>query len=425
MEFQSVPDFRLDDDAFEYQGRRYPYRDVVSIEFWAGVTKRSINFVPAGTSYDARLKVYLETGDSFGIKPARGWFGNLKEEGFEALQRVNSALSFMTFNFRVERYEKQLRDRGAFHMDGFAFHGDGNLSRNGKVIANLRDKSHHLLISPFEVTLSKKEKSLAEKLKLAWGGESVIDIGKDRDCFIYLMNRLFRISWTTERIPEKRVDTKKIYYDAVVRLGAWLSMADGNTDPSELAQLKRFFRIDADTFPEAAAVFNEQLRSPKSPQLILRPFIAAFREADEIRQSLYVGLLSVALADGVFHPGEKRALGILGGLLGFRTGDLVRIYAAVNLDYAEMFDGGGRKAGKGEGPGAGPAPTPLRIRHLRVLGLGGDATEAEIRAGYRKLVKKYHPDALRSQGLPEDEMGHAKRILGQVMESYEWLMKSG
>ena len=73
-------------------------------------------FVPAGTSYDARLKVYPETGGPFEIKPARGWFGNLKEEGFEALQRVNSALSSMTFDFRVERYEKQLRDRGAFHM---------------------------------------------------------------------------------------------------------------------------------------------------------------------------------------------------------------------------------------------------------------------------------------------------------------------
>lgn len=424
MEFSSVPDLRLDDDFFEYGGRKYRYSEIVSIEFGAVVTKHSINFVPAGKSFDAKLTVFPKFGNEFEIKPKKGWFGGLKEAAFSELQRVNAAISFMTFNYRVEAYEKQLKDSNLFRMGGYEFHKNGNLSKSGLFITNLKDGSHSFLLGAFNVTISKKKKSVTEKIKASWSGESNIYIGKDRDCFIYLMSAIYGLRWSSEAVPKKRIDNRRVYYESVVRLGAWLSSVDGNADPQELEQLKRYFKLEKNTFPDAAKIFNEQLKSPKRLKEILDLFNSVFRDATELKQSLYIGLLSVALADGVFHPAEKRAMDELGTLLGLNKEDLVRLYAALGLDFAGMSSAGKSNSGSTESARAGRSDQSLRRRHLSVLGLNEDASESEIRNVYKNLVKKYHPDVLRSQGLPESEMKHAQKILSQVIESYEWLDNS-
>jgi len=210
----------------------------------------------------------------------------------------------------------------------------------------------------------------------------------------------------------------------VVRLGAWLSAVDGNADPKELQELKRFFQLEQSTFPAASKIFNEQLKSPRPLRDILIAFNSAFRDATELKQSLYIGLLSVALADGVFHPAEKRAMDELGMLLHLGREDLVRLYATLGLDFVSMSSSNKTYSEAKENAQAGRRDLPLRNRHLRVFGLNEGASESEIRNRYRNLVKKYHPDVLRSQGLPESEMKHSQKILTQVMESYEWLVKS-
>lgn len=424
MEFDLVPDLRLDDYFFEYSGRSYQYSEIISIEFGAVITKHSVNFIPAGKSFDAKLTIFPKSGKEFQIKPTKGWFGKLKESAFSELQKVNAALSFMTFNHRVEGYETQLKQSNFFRMGGYEFHKNGNLSKSGRYITNLKDGSHSFLLGAFDVTISKKNKSVAEKLKASWSGESTIYIGKDRDCFIYLLSEVYGLRWNTETVPKKRIDTKRVYYETVTRLGAWLSAIDGNADPKELGELKRYFQIDQTTFPTAAEIFNEQLKYPKALREIIGPFNTAFKDAEELKQSLYIGLLSVALADGVFHSAEKRAMDELGAILGLGREDLVRLYATLGLDFTKMSGSSRTYSDSAKDTSPGSGGDTLRKHHLRVLGLSENATESEIKTSFRSLVKKYHPDILRSQGLPESEMKHAQKILAQVMESYEWLVKS-
>ena len=134
-----------------------------------------------------------------------------------------------------------------------------------------------------------------------------------------------------------------------------------------------------------------------------------------------MGLLSVALADGIFHPKEKNALKQLSHLLGFDLPRLTRIYASLGLNYKQEFSEDFKEA-RSRGPStATSSNASIREQHLEVLGLSPSATIEEIRLTYTKLVKKYHPDVLRSKGLPENEMIHAQTILRKVMESYEYL----
>ena len=423
MEFPSIPELKLDDEFFQYKDKIVKYEDVSSIDFGASVTKHRVNLVPAGTTYEAKLTVSIANGQPFEIKPKKGFFGGLKEAGFNELQRVNAALSYMSFNYRLELYENDLAKTGMFKMDGYEFHKNGDLSKNSKFITNLKDGSHNFLLGAFTVTISKKRKSLGERLKASWSGESTIYIGSDRDCFIYLLKDLYGLFWSTEQIPEKRIDRRKIYYETVLRLGAWLSAVDGQTDPRELEQLKNFFKIEEGTIHNAALIYNEQLMRPKSLSFILKPFISEFRDAEEVKETIYVGMVSVAFSDGIFHPLEKKALQELSSIFNFNYQRLERIFSSFGLDYDAEFRSKASNSKEQENDGSTKNYNSLRARHLSVLELEPSATDEDIRAKYKDLVKRYHPDVLRSKGLPENEMQHAQQLLRQVMASYDWLLK--
>ena len=56
-----------------------------------------------------------------------------------------------------------------------------------------------------------------------------------------------------------------------------------------------------------------------------------------------------------------------------------------------------------------------------ILGIKEDASEAEIKAAYKAMVKKYHPD--RYQDNPLSDLAEEK--LREVNEAYDYLMKFG
>ena len=58
------------------------------------------------------------------------------------------------------------------------------------------------------------------------------------------------------------------------------------------------------------------------------------------------------------------------------------------------------------------------------LGLEVDATAAEIKKAYRKLVSQYHPDKLVSQGLPEEMMEMSKKRVREINAAYDKIKAS-
>lgn len=82
-------------------------------------------------------------------------------------------------------------------------------------------------------------------------------------------------------------------------------------------------------------------------------------------------------------------------------------------------DGVGRK--RAEPPSAEDGIAARRRACLKVLGLDDDATEDEIKAAFKNLAKKYHPD--RASGEAAKKKAHSKFV--QVSAAYEWLIKNG
>lgn len=74
-----------------------------------------------------------------------------------------------------------------------------------------------------------------------------------------------------------------------------------------------------------------------------------------------------------------------------------------------------------------PPPFPPSIampsspQHLATLGLGPEAKWDTVRATYRQLARKHHPDFMRGSGANEVAVKQAEETLKNINEAYGWL----
>jgi hypothetical protein len=81
---------------------------------------------------------------------------------------------------------------------------------------------------------------------------------------------------------------------------------------------------------------------------------------------------------------------------------------------------------------AAPVADQLQQRHAAldartahaILGLASGAGPAEIRAAYRTLALKYHPDRFASAGLPREMADYAAAMFARVNAAHRLLMNS-
>lgn len=94
--------------------------------------------------------------------------------------------------------------------------------------------------------------------------------------------------------------------------------------------------------------------------------------------------------------------------------------AVANPPWVESGFEGGKARAKAPPPPQGPSvedEQKVRERHLRALGLDEDADEDEVKAAYREMVKKYHPDKASS----EVEKARFNKKFLKIQAAWEYL----
>ncbi len=213
---------------------------------------------------------------------------------------------------------------------------------------------------------------------------------------------------------QERVQTA--FFTATFSVMGHVAKADGRVSPDEIRlaeQVMAQMRLDGAMRKAAQALFREG----KSPDFDLDAVLDQFRRECHRRRHLVVSFLEIqlaaALADGSIAPGERRVLEYIATRLGVSPAELTQLEALV----AGLHGGGGGQARR-------PATEDELAAAYRMLGVTPEASDAEVKKAYRRLMNQHHPDKLVAKGLPEEMIRVATERTQQIKAAYERIRKA-
>lgn len=180
---------------------------------------------------------------------------------------------------------------------------------------------------------------------------------------------------------------------AVIVLGAKMAKADGRVTRDEVAAFKEVFHVPPDELKNVGRLFNQARKDASGFEPYARQIGRMFQDNPAVLEELLDGLFHIARADGRVTEQELAYLERIAAIFGFNAVDWDRIRAG-NL-----------------GPEAGDP--------FEILGMSRSASDDEIKAGYRRLVRENHPDRLVAQGMPSEFVELANEKLATINAAYD------
>jgi len=189
-------------------------------------------------------------------------------------------------------------------------------------------------------------------------------------------------------------EQRNSFFVSLLVLSSAIIKADGRTHPKELDCVRNFFRTN---FGEQAATEAMQILDRLNSQQV-----NIYQVGDQIasnmnysqRLQLFHYLVQIATSDGEFAASEKSILEAIGTVIRLNKGDTDSVIA--------MFYKGDTSA-------------------YTVLEISPSATDDEVRAAYRRMAMKNHPDRVATLG-PEVQKAAAEKFR-QVHDAYETIKK--
>ena len=179
----------------------------------------------------------------------------------------------------------------------------------------------------------------------------------------------------------------------VIVLGAKMAKADGRVTRDEVDAFKQVFHVPLDELKNVGRLFNQARKDVRGFEPYANQIGRMFRDNPAVLEELLDGLFHIARADGKVTEQELQYLERIAEIFGFNAHDWDRI-----------------KAGN-----MGPdASDPYQI-----LGVNRNASDDEIKAAHRKLVRENHPDRLVSQGMPPEFIELANEKLATMNAAYD------
>lgn len=219
-------------------------------------------------------------------------------------------------------------------------------------------------------------------------------LGSAYDGYIERSGQKTDVETTRRRSTYSATEQRNSFLVSLLVLSAAVIKADGKTLQSELDYVKDFVRrnFGEDAVPEAMRML-EQLTRQEVNIYSVGPQIAQYMNYSQ-RLQLFHYLVQIAMADGHFDKKEKGVLEAIGATIGLGQADyesvIAMFYKETNAAYT-------------------------------VLEISASATDDEVRAAYRKMAMKNHPDKVATLG-PDVQKAAAEKFR-QVQEAYETIKR--
>lgn len=234
------------------------------------------------------------------------------------------------------------------------------------------------------------------------------------------------------RRAEEAKSEEKRFLRCLFSMLAKLAKADGRIDAEEVKMAEKVF----DRFGFAlrrrrfcSNTFNSAKDNSRTIYWYAEQFGNQVSDV-EICIFVYELLWDVACADGWLHPAEKEMLRNICGHL-----HIPNTYFDINYRRRKgsFVEGDKRNARRGFQESA------RRQRNCRSSYVSGkssildayellesepSATLEELKSAYRRVAKRYHPDLLRANGVPEEMIAKATELMAQINAAWDDIRKT-
>lgn len=202
--------------------------------------------------------------------------------------------------------------------------------------------------------------------------------------------------WVQDERGAAVPSSERDFHASLLVLASMVIKADGRVDERELSFVREQFRqwFGVDRANEAFRFFKQVVQE----QPALTTVCSEVRRHMSLQGRIQIVgfLFALAYADGELQASERQVIARIAQYLGLSSADFSR---------QELLH----------------RPAEKRRDPYEVLGLTPAASDSDLKSAYRKLVKKYHPDAL--QGMGDDVVKQAEATFRQIQEAYEELCR--
>ena len=194
--------------------------------------------------------------------------------------------------------------------------------------------------------------------------------------------------------PYTTTEQRNSFFVSLLVLSSAVIKADGRTLQSEIDVVKDFIRrsFGQNAVDEAVRILNN-LNSQQVDIYSVGTQIANNMNYSQ-RLQLFHYLTQIAIADGDFSKSEKSVLEAIGGAIRLNSSDISSIIAMFYKDKESAY---------------------------AVLEVSPSASDDEVKAAYRRMAMKYHPDKVATLG-PEVQKA-AEEKFRKIQEAYETIKK--
>lgn len=190
------------DGGFRYLGRDYAYKDVRHIDWWEGTDRQTGSDGKPIRRYCSRLSVTLANGTTVHIRTKHQWSrtnSTILADVHKVIVDAATKLHERSFDSRMDAYETAFAAKGFLQWDGYQITRDGSLYYRNSFCFSLNSPQVRCMLYPYKLVAMLGHRHWAGRLLMRLvRSEEVLDLTRDRDCFLFLLRRHMGLYWPKE-----------------------------------------------------------------------------------------------------------------------------------------------------------------------------------------------------------------------------------
>lgn len=230
----------------------------------------------------------------------------------------------------------------------------------------------------------------------------------------FLLERGLRRSMT-------RYHPQQLFFRATFCVMGKVAKADGRVSENEIRYAQDVMtrmNLGEEKRREAIDCFNEGKQAEFDIAEVLRPLAALMRHRSALKLMFFEIQLQAAMADGEMSPAEEGVLSQICAQLQFTEAEMQALANRMRAEQA--FREQAWRAHEQPGQYGGSSLEDA----YGVLGVSPEASDAEVKKAWRRLMSQHHPDKLVAKGLPEEMMQLAKEQAQEIQSAYEQIRRA-